>query len=474
MARPPAAIRPPRAPAPRLALGALTGVLCLAANAPLATLAEDGDASEPRTFEDLGLTVQPPPLADLTYKGAVGEELVGWWSGRLDAIQVQVKLMVLPGPRSSFGVNDPSDVTDLVAPYVTKIEGDRFEQERLVTGPYGYAGYASLGSGPQMIGTKETAHCQVLAGILPERAYYLWIHAAPLPDAAQKEALEEWLVGAVRYDGEQRDPQWTEEEAEARWARDAPDDLLDELKNVIRTDHYIVFTNMPGKGTPRKFGKKMEEAYDAVQKLFPFQEVEGRALMPVFLFQTPEQYYQYYMKVAGISREGAAQSKGHAWRDYYATWYEAPNDPVHIHEATHQIFANRLRLSGGGSWFQEGIAEFVSEPEREIRNYAKGRAKRGTQTPFREFVQIQSMLYSADQDNVSGESSAGNNYTQAASIIAFLHDSKFGRDRFQEFVHAMGRVPRGDLEHINTVLRLVYGVDVDGLEAEWVDYWKRK
>ena len=28
-------------------------------------------------------------------------------------------------------------------------------------------------------------------------------------------------------------------------------------------------------------------------------------------------------------------------KNFYATWYEAPKDPVHIHELTHQLFKNR-------------------------------------------------------------------------------------------------------------------------------------
>ena len=119
----------------------------------------------------------------------------------------------------------------------------------------------------------------------------------------------------------------------------------------------ITFQYLPGSDVLRVHTRMLSLSFDGGTASFDVEEVEGRKLMPVFLFRTPEQYYAYYSKRAGIPLDKARRSKGHAWLDYYATWYEAPNDPVHIHEATHQIFGNRLNLSGGGSWLQEGVAE---------------------------------------------------------------------------------------------------------------------
>ena len=49
----------------------------------------------------------------------------------------------------------------------------------------------------------------------------------------------------------------------------------------------------------------------------------------IVLFRTADEYCEFYSKIARIPPEEARRSKGHAWRDYYATWYEAPGDPVH-------------------------------------------------------------------------------------------------------------------------------------------------
>ncbi len=132
----------------------------------------------------------------------------------------------------------------------------------------------------------------------------------------------------------------------------------------------------------------MEENYEEITRIFPYEDVKGRRLMPVFLFRTPDQYYDYYAAIANQSREHVSKSKGHAWRDYYATWYEAPGDPVHIHECTHQIFKNRLRLNGGGSWFQEGMAEYIETKENE-RNAVRMSTADGHEIAF---VQIAGLV----------------------------------------------------------------------------------
>ena len=78
--------------------------------------------------------------------------------------------------------------------------------------------------------------------------------------------------------------------------------------------------------------------------------VHEEAREPVMGFCTKEQYVDFPARNTRMSPLKAAQPKGHAYKDYYATWYESPNDPVHIHEATHQILSNRPELPGGGSW----------------------------------------------------------------------------------------------------------------------------
>ena len=200
-----------------------------------------------------------------------------------------------------------------------------------------------------------------------------------------------------------QEPRWTDEECEARWERDAPRRVQeqDEL-GIIRTDHYVILTNMRAKGgTARKFGKKMEECYEAIKKVYPFEEEEDARLMPVLLFKTEGQYHAFLVETLGRTLEQAERSAGVAYGDVYVTSYAAPNDPVHIHEATHQIFKNRLKLGGGGSWFQEGVAEYIELKPNQRKLFRKT-AKKERHVPFREFMTLKSLLYSTEWASRAG------------------------------------------------------------------------
>ena len=265
------------------------------------------------------------------------------------------------------------------------------------------------------------------------------------------------------------DPQWTDDEARERWERDAPKATHAKYEGAIRTKHYIILTNSSGGDL---FAKKMEECYAAIQKTYPFEEKPDERLMPVFLFRTPDEYYDYYAAIASRPRKDAEKSKGHAWRDYYATYYESPNDPVHVHEATHQIFASRLKLGGGGSWFQEGVAEYMSSTEND-RNIAARLVKKGRHVPLAEFVRTPSLLHSA-KESVSGDDSASSQYDQAALLIEFLRESKPFKDKFQAFLHAVGKVRPNDVAAIEKAVESVYGVGLAGLEEQWIAYCEKR
>src|SRR5262249_14356353 len=163
--------------------------------------------------------------------------------------------------------------------------------------------------------------------------------------------------------------------------------------------------------------------------------------------------------------EEAKRSKGHAWRDYYATWYEAPNDPVHVHEATHQVFSNRLGLGGGGSWFQEGVAEYMSTRPGD-RSAVAGQVQKGEHVPPASFSAIPSLLMSSDKDAASGDQAQGN-YEEAALLIEFLRESKWAKERFATFLLTIGRLSRDEPAAIQAALEAVYGVPLAELEQRW-------
>ncbi|MDF1839074.1 MAG: hypothetical protein P1V35_14495, partial [Planctomycetota bacterium] len=71
------------------------------------------------------------------------------------------------------------------------------------------------------------------------------------------------------------------------------------------------------------------------------------------------------------------------------------------------------------------------------------------------------------KDDVKGGSDASNSYTQAAAIIEFARHSDFGAEKFLEFVHTIGAVPRSDMAAINKGLLKVYEVDIAGFEEDF-------
>ena len=194
--------------------------------------------------------------------------------------------------------------------------------------------------------------------------------------------------------------------------------------------------------------------------------------MPVFLFKTPDEYYGFCQRVAGYTLERAKRTKGHAWRDYYATWYESPTDPTHIHEQTHQLFANRLFLNGGGSWFQEGVAEYV-ESSRNDRNVLASQVTKGRHLPLSQLFARESLIFSSAENRTEGGSESSELYTQAGLFIEFLRESKWGKDKFASFLQAVGRSPRR-ADKVILVFQEVYGADVEAVEREFQAYCAKR
>jgi len=422
------------------------------------------DENEVR-LEELGLTLTLPPLEGLAGAGT------NRWSGRLGASKIDIRLSTLDGAR--FPCAEPDQVLELGPSHWASPDQARNEpgQRHALEGAFGYARYAVWER--TVLRARDTDAAVglrfLLGGLLASGGYWITVEASPVPAEAHEALLFEFLTQGIAYDGPVREHRWSDEEAEERWRRDAPPATHEKLAKPIRTAHYIVLTDSSG---GKSFGAKMEECHAAIRKVFPFDDVEGRRLMPVFLFRTPEEYYQFYESVAGLSREEAERSKGHAWRDYYATWYDAPGDPVHIHEATHQIFANRLGLGGGGSWFQEGVAEYMSTRPGD-RSAAAGLVKKQKHVPLERFVTIQSLLYAGDPDAPQGDE-AEQNYKLAALLIEFLREDKWARERFPAFLQRVGRLSRGDRIGIEAAVEDLYGVGLAGLEERWVAYCKKR
>jgi len=452
------------------------GGLAVVATAAIAPLLGAARPSEgPVVVPELELELVLPPLEGLAEPELVeGSQTLRKWTGKLGSAELSIDLA-----RLDFEMGEPGDVAELAVDTLRRTRRFDVLVREFLTGPYGYAPFVALVEATiQDEGhTNVTGTQFVVGGLAQGSSYILHIECRPKPDDAARAGIREFLEKGIRYTGAERDPEWTLEEIEARWLRDAPEDLHEDFqkaikrkstrkKCIIRTEHYLILTNS---FSGKKFGKKMEENYDEIVETFPFADVKGRKLMPVFLFRTPDNYYDFYRRISNLPEDDRSveRSKGHAWRDYYATWYEAPGDPVHIHEQVHQIFKNRLRLSGGGSWFQEGVAEYIESSEND-RNAIASVVRRQRHVPLPEFFQLQSLLYS------SASNQAGDAYKQAALLIEFLHESDFGKKGFEDFLLGIGEVPRGDLEAIEGVLRRVYGVSAAELDVAFQAYCEKR
>lgn len=430
--------------------------------------------SQVQSFEELGLTITLPALTDLTTFGTPNEQWLAGWRGKLDGQQLDVSLRFFARDEHRF--LEPDDVNEFIEemqrdPSKGGVAHFQYDDVSLLPGPFGYAPYASYGHADVEHATEDRIEWSffALGGVLAGGSYSLQVMSKEALDEAQTKSVLEFLKTGVVYKGPVRDAKWSDADARARWEKSVPDDLAKEMKKITRTAHYIVLSNASGGDL---FAKKMEECYATAKKLYPFDEIPGRLLMPVFLFRTPDQYYGFLNKSLGMPLDAARRTKGIATRDLYSTWYEAPNDPVHLHESVHQVFTNRLRLGGGGSWFQEGVAEYAETKPSDRGNAARD-VKNGRHTPLAEFVQLKSLIFSTQVDSKKGDT-AGDQYKLAALLIEFLRESKWGKDKFQAFVHAVGRVPRNDLDAIQKAVQATYGVDLAGLELQWIEYCKKR
>ncbi len=438
----------------------------------LAAARAQAAAGETQEFPEFKLSITLPALEELKTSGAPNEQLKGQWTGKLGSATIEISLRVFAF--AEFGFNEPDDVNDLLLRHLRDPQGGRrpdfaFDEQELVTGPFGFAPYGAYARGPLREGTNVVGTLLALSGLMESHGYSVRIDARPELGETGLKAMREFLTKGIVCKSEPRNAKWTDDAALERWKKTSTEMTLKKFDKPTRTAHYIILTCSSG---GKLFGQKMEECYTAIQKMYPFPEVPGRKLMPVFLFRTPDEYYEYFAKVHGVSIEEAKRSKGHASGDYYATWYEAPTDPVHLHEATHQIFANRLRLNGGGSWFQEGVAEYIETKPGERGNAARA-VKKGEHMRLAEFVTVASLIYSTDE-GIKGGDQAGDLYKQAALLIEFLRESKWGKDKFQQFLHTVGKVPRNDLDAIERGVRAVYGVDLAELDKQWMEYCKKR
>ncbi len=232
---------------------------------------------------------------------------------------------------------------------------------------------------------------------------------------------------------------------------------------AVQSDHYLLFTNGPT-ATCKKFAVTLEDLYGTIKKALPFKDRDH--LLVCYIFKSKEEYYQFCTEVTGWTAKQAEGTAGHANANYYATYYQSPRAPVVYHEATHQVVGACLRVTGVGSWFQEGMAVYFEKiltngkPEADMRQAFK----RGEYYSLPKFMALKSLLFDE----------AGNgrrSYAHSGAIVDFMLNTKLDpvKGKFEEFL-AQARKGRGFGRGLKTSTKLVkdvYGLSLEEFEALW-------
>ena len=430
---------------------------------------------EPQTLEieplQLELSIPAFDEFETIDDSLLGKPFIRGWHGKRGESEVDV--LVLDYPSEDAVMVEPEDVTDrLRFAYRKDPEANtRLVETKLLDGKFGSAPYAHLLRFDVYDGTDAVGELFCLGGLYDGGGYAVEVRCNPTLEGEAREEFLEFLTEGVEYQGKERDHEWSEEEVEARMERDFTPQMLEERLRAFRTKHYIVLGNASG---AKAFGKKLEEYYKLIQKTFGFPEQKGRRLMPVFLWRTRDDYLDFTVKTTNWERQKAAATAGFAYKDYYTTTYDSPESPTHIHELTHQLMKNRLRMVGGGSWFHEGAAVYLEAVYSNSENanmFTEGRrqpkAGPGERIDFKTLMSTQTLAF--------GENgSAGQAYNTAGTITWFVNKDKRTKDKFLEYMFAMSETDRvGDFEGIETALRKIYDIDLETFEQWYLEFWKR-
>jgi len=429
-----------------------------------------------REFPELELSLTLPPLQEL--QSVRDSESLTIDRGELLGHRIEIATHVLT--RRRFSLETAEDLTDL---FVTSLRARgrtpvcshdlvepsyrgfweraagramavRFQRSRLVPGPYGIDPFAAELEGEIQA---EPTHwppggsLHLKGAVLAEAAYLIEVSCSPPARGRVRDLLRAFLDDGVRYTGPVRDPLWSREEILERWRDCLGDPAADSRVRILRTEHYIIAGDA---SFGRSLGRSLERTYDRVRATLPFPEWPGRRLMPVFLFRRPADFQRF------AAREGGG-NRGFAWGDAFATWYESPADPVLVHEAVHQLLANRLRLQGGGSWFQEGMAEYLSRATWERTAEARRIDRQGF-APLDQLVRVRRLSKDGSHATVRER------YAQAGLLIEHLHDTSRGPDEFRELVVRVGSLPPGDVGVLEDAMADLRGQSLTLLEERWL------
>ncbi|GEM_PF-2903467 len=231
----------------------------------------------------------------------------------------------------------------------------------------------------------------------------------------------------------------------------------------LSTAHYRLWTDAAPSGA-RKLLAFLEREFTPLiqERIGPFDRDLGHPDLTIFLHRTRNGYLLAALR-SGIPREQAEAMDGHAWDRFYSTWYAGPRDPIHIHEATHQVMAAVYGLDGGGPWLQEGIAQWVESRFSRLdpRRLARNLLRRSRAPDFDEMLRAKSFLHR----NRRGLVGSKDLYELASSLLAFLREKR--PEAFPDFLLETGILPDTRKKLCEEAIEHSLGWDMDELEARW-------
>lgn len=234
-------------------------------------------------------------------------------------------------------------------------------------------------------------------------------------------------------------------------------------KNVRIRDstHYRLFTTAPAdEALLETLESELLPRVVAICGVKP----STKTLLPIFLHHRRSGYLLATMRL-GLSAQQVEAMDGHAWDQYYATWYSGPRAPVHIHEGTHQYVTATLGLDGGGPWLQEGFARWIETqfsketPARHARNLLRTRKNFPS---LEELVAARSFLFGKNRRDGLDVFSL---YDISASFVRYLAQEH--RTKFRQVFLACGVLPSGHPRLVRAALEETLGTSMKKLESEW-------
>jgi hypothetical protein len=401
-----------------------------------------------------------PELAGLRLE-VTGGTMKRKWVLRTDRQKVWIRVHVYPA--TLLPSPDPADVIDYETVQLDlfdrALENEGVRRVEYVKGVKGGQAAGAIGVGIATHPSYGVGEFQVFGGVLRDAAFAVSVVRFGDADPAVRAALSRFLRSGIRAETTLPSPSWGDAQQVRTWIdRVIPVELgPKDFSVVLRTPHFILISDTkPTKGA----AAVLEGTYEAVRKMVPFEEPAQRALIPGLLFETDAGYASFCDRTSG-EPVPARRSSGHSRLECFAVSAEGDVERRLRHEAGHQIFRMRVRRFGGGSWLQEGLAEYLATtPER--RRTFRREAASDELRPFEELVRTESLLTDANSD-----AAAGNAYLQAACMIEFLRDGAFHPDRFPTLIDEVGRIQGGHPDQVVEAIRRIYGVEPAEIGRAW-------